>query len=592
MNNQKEESLLSRIEQLEKEVAELKRQLEQINRTLTVPDLSKKIPPGPPSASGVPFRRPPPRKKSWDISKELLRGEFWFNKIGIGLLLFAVLFLFKYSIDQGWLTPPVRVACGLAVGIALLVFGIVLYKKRRHFGQVLLGGGVAAFYITGFAAFQLYNLVSFATAMVFMTVITLLAFFLSLKQGGAVLAIIGALGGLATPFLLYTGSGNLPGLIGYTCLVLTGASALYFLRGWRSLLWTSAIGGWIIFLTGIDLPGQRLSINDCWSLQIGLIFGVFMFWALPVVREVLSLKDPAHWPRPAITFLPESIVWEITSIVDMTVHLLSIMTPIVTLILSRLVWRLSGTIWGLITIGGAVVYGIVAWRLKMREESKPLAYTHMIMALALLTIALCLVFKGDLLFFALAVEAFVLHVISKHGADRGLLIYAHALYGVLGLWLLDRLAELPVEGIPVLNAQALTELFVIVTGVVISRIFQSAFARQAYQIAAHILLLGWFLREFSELPNGQAYVTISWGLYGIALLIVGLRLRQNQIRIGAMVTLLIVVAKLFLVDLAMLKAIWRILLFMGFGIIFLVISYYFQALWKGPSRAEGESKET
>ncbi|MBK5226731.1 MAG: hypothetical protein JJD96_09295 [Thermoleophilia bacterium] len=35
-----------------------------------------------------------------------------------------------------------------------------------------------------------------------------------------------------------------------------------------------------------------------------------------------------------------------------------------------------------------------------------------------------------------------------------------------------------------------------------------------------------------------------------------------------------------LVDLAMVKAIWRVLLFIGFGALFLVLSYFFQSLWK------------
>ena len=42
----------------------------------------------------------------------------------------------------------------------------------------------------------------------------------------------------------------------------------------------------------------------------------------------------------------------------------------------------------------------------------------------------------------------------------------------------------------------------------------------------------------------------------------------------------LLVGKLFLVDLARLEAIWRILFFLGFGGLFLVLSYYFQARWK------------
>ncbi|MFQ5607470.1 MAG: DUF2339 domain-containing protein, partial [Candidatus Zixiibacteriota bacterium] len=72
--------------------------------------------------------------------EKFLKSEFLLNKLGIGLLLFGVVFLFKYSIDQGWITPAVRVACGLALGVALLGFGSKLYSRRHHFSLVLLGG--------------------------------------------------------------------------------------------------------------------------------------------------------------------------------------------------------------------------------------------------------------------------------------------------------------------------------------------------------------------------------------------------------------------------------------------------------------------
>ena len=36
-------------------------------------------------------------------------------------LVFAAVFFLRYSIDQGWLQPPVRVVIGILVAIALLV---------------------------------------------------------------------------------------------------------------------------------------------------------------------------------------------------------------------------------------------------------------------------------------------------------------------------------------------------------------------------------------------------------------------------------------------------------------------------------------
>ena len=67
---------------------------------------------------------------------------------------------------------------------------------------------------------------------------------------------------------------------------------------------------------------------------------------------------------------------------------------------------------------------------------------------------------------------------------------------------------------------------------------------------------------------------------GLILLIVGLRLNRPRLSAMAIGTLLLVVGKLLLVDLAELEAIWRVFLFLSFGGGFLVLSYYFQDLWE------------
>jgi uncharacterized membrane protein len=64
-------------------------------------------------------------------------GEYWLNRIGIWLLLLGVVFLFKYSVDQGWLTPWVRIAVGLLVGSILLYFGFRVRGRRRVFSHLV-----------------------------------------------------------------------------------------------------------------------------------------------------------------------------------------------------------------------------------------------------------------------------------------------------------------------------------------------------------------------------------------------------------------------------------------------------------------------
>jgi len=219
-----EKSLQKRIEQLEKVVAELQSALKQIQihkessieklnvAEKTTETTSPLVDPNRAQAASAPSKvnqvssKPLKSRESSEPVDKIRKNEYWLNKIGIGLLLFGVAFLFKYSIDQGWLTPMVRVGFGLALGIVLLLLGTRIYANRKHFSRVLLGGGIATFYITGFAAFQLYALVSHPIAFAFMASVTVISFVLSLRQDEALLSLIGTLGGLGTPFLLYTGS--------------------------------------------------------------------------------------------------------------------------------------------------------------------------------------------------------------------------------------------------------------------------------------------------------------------------------------------------------------------------------------------------
>ncbi len=102
--------------------------------------------------------------------------------------------------------------------------------------------------------------------------------------------------------------------------------------------------------------------------------------------------------------------------------------------------------------------------------------------------------------------------------------------------------------------------------------------RCLYLYVAHAFILAWILHEFSGIHSGQAIVTIIWGSYGAALLIAGLRRTIRPMRTVGLLTLFAVVAKLFLVDLVAVPAIWRVLLFIGFGGGFLALSYWFLTL--------------
>ncbi|MCH7562326.1 MAG: DUF2339 domain-containing protein [Gemmatimonadetes bacterium] len=628
-------------------------------------------------------------------AREILESaELWLPRVGIGLVLLAVALAFKYSIDQGWVIPAVRVALGYGLGLILLVLGFRLSESRPQYVQALFGGAVATFYITGFAAFRLYGLFSYPIAFGLMIAATVLAFFLSLAHNRAALSVIGVAGGLGTPFLLFTGSGSVPGLIAYTTLVLAGASAVYFDRGWRSLLWVSFVGGWAVMLIALTAAsGSQAAFLDKASLQAGIVFAWIWFWALPLMREVVSTADPGRWSPPKLS--PELLerIGDFTGLGDTTeewlrrhVHLLSILTPLLTLALTSWAWRLSTMDAGFVALGLTGVYALAARMLMVRPGMKGLGHTQGLVALMLSTVALALMLDGEVLLLTLAAQALVVHVVAKRISDPWAERWGHLLFGIVAFWLTARLTGgIGPARMPILNVGAMTDLALLAAalgassfvarGATMYRVVPQvglalllgrelggssfagghalllAWAAQAwgthvlakrwsdpwtsrwghvlwvivafdlagrlvgmagappmlnvgaiadlgaiagavlacrmlgrekvyYYLTGHAAVLALMWREFVPLSGGHAYVSFLWAAYGIALLVIGLRsARQAMWQTGA-ATLLLLVGKLFVVDLANLEAIWRILLFMVVGGGFLALGYAFPNLRK------------
>jgi Predicted membrane protein (DUF2339) len=230
------------------------------------------------------------------------------------------------------------------------------------------------------------------------------------------------------------------------------------------------------------------------------------------------------------------------------------------------------------------IYGITVWVLRNWEAIRGLARVQALTALLFLTLAFVQLLDGNALFLTLAVEAAALHLLSRRLSDRALLVGGHFLFAIVGLWLVERLTgsvDAGALGIrAIFDTSAITDLAVLGAALAASTVLRPQAAILVYRICVHAAFLGWLWRELSVLPDGDAYVTVAWGLYTVALLVAGLLLAQSRLVIVGMGTLLLVVAKLLLVDLISLDAVWRILLFLGFGGIFLVLSYYLQTLWR------------
>src|SRR5215203_4931119 len=103
-------------------------------------------------------------------------ATWWVARAGVVLLLVGVSFLLRMGLEQGWLTPAVRVAGGVGIGGALSAFGLLARTSRPAYSQLLVGGGVVAFYLSAFGAWSVWQLVPYEAAFAFCVLTTALAF--------------------------------------------------------------------------------------------------------------------------------------------------------------------------------------------------------------------------------------------------------------------------------------------------------------------------------------------------------------------------------------------------------------------------------
>jgi uncharacterized membrane protein len=220
-------------------------------------------PPEPPRAAPAP-PQPPPRapKPARSFDWESLVGIKLFSAIaGVALVLAAVFFL-KYSVEHGWLSPTIRATLGILTGTALLVIcEMRVARGYKVTANAMHGAGIAILYATLFAIHALWHLVPAGAVFFLMLVVTAVAVGLSIRRDSMFIAILGLMGGFATPALLSTGENRPIGLFSYLLLLNFGLAWVAYKKRWPALTVGSTLftvlyqGGWVgKFLSPSQFP--------------------------------------------------------------------------------------------------------------------------------------------------------------------------------------------------------------------------------------------------------------------------------------------------------------------------------------------------
>ena len=234
-----------------------------------------RTPEGPPPAAR-PERRappPPPAAPAFDWESLLgLRGAAWVG--GIAVVIAALLFA-KWAIDENIITPELRIGLMVLVGLSGLV-GAELSLRRGYetTANAVSGAGIAILYAAFFAAHSFYRLLPMPATFFFMALVTVVACLLSIRYDALFVAILGLLGGFATPLVLSTGVDRPVGFFSYILLLNLGLLAVALKKRWHLLATLTLLATFGIELAwfGRHMAPEKALIGLSAFLVFGLLY--------------------------------------------------------------------------------------------------------------------------------------------------------------------------------------------------------------------------------------------------------------------------------------------------------------------------------
>lgn len=187
-----------------------------------------------------PIAAPPPGATSPSApagpSFEARVGGRWLLYAAVATLLVGASFFLKYAFDNEWITPGLRIALGALAGLGGVGAGTRLAARgTRFFGQVVVGGGIALLYLTAYATYQFYGLITREAAFLVMVGITALGAWTGDRQRAQALAMAALVGGFATPMLVGGPRDAQVTLFTYITILVAGSIWLARRHRWSAL---------------------------------------------------------------------------------------------------------------------------------------------------------------------------------------------------------------------------------------------------------------------------------------------------------------------------------------------------------------------
>lgn len=532
-----------------------------------------------PSAEIPSYKESRPATETDPVGWESFIGQKAFGWLAVVLFVLSAAFFLNYAFQNNWVGPIGRVAVGEIVG-ALLIWGGWRYFRSGmiRFSRMLTSAGIIVLYLATYSAFGIYQLLPQTHVGFFLAILIIESMVVAVLYRSATIALVAVIGGLLTPVLLGSDHDSYKSFFCYLAMLNAGVLAALTVRSWAFVGSTAFTGTQLLFW--LWYAGNYHPEKFAWAMGFQTV--LFVMYVSRNIHVTIRRTFAIVWEELALTvavpltfFLGFRVLaqndyaqWLGTAAVCMSAVYAS---------MARIVLKRSGSDQRMQLTFLSIALAFAAWAVPLQADARWVSLGWAAMAAALW-------------WFGLRISTLPLR----------------AMAGLLGAAAVTRvlMLDLPLFArepfIPILNRYALPSIGVaacLLRSVVVAdpwlkrlqeteRVLIGVFGVAGIMLLWLILSIdcyGYFVSQ-AVYDNdvllwswrGQLALTVLWTAFATGLLILGFSWQRARMRWLAMILFGITVSKLFVVDMANVQQLYRIMAFFVLAVVLGLVARAYQ----------------
>lgn len=513
------------------------------------------------------------------VGWETFIGQKAFGWVAVVLFLFSAAFFLRYAYQNNWIGPVGRVAIGELFGAGLIVAGVrYLHKGLTRFSTMLMSAGIVAVYLATYSAFGFYHLLPQRHAGFFLGVLILESMIAAVYCRSGVIGMISVIGGLLTPVLMQSEQDSYQSFFTYLAILNAGVAVAITLQRWTGVGSVAFCGTQFLFWSWYHANYHPEKF--AWSLGFQMIvFAIYLAQALMSARR----NTQSATGEDLVRFVANAIFGFVAFRAltqegwGLWIGTAALVASMIYAAAGRLVLAWRPWDHRLLLTSLAVAVGFIAWAIPVQAEARWISIGWTVMGVFLWMFGLR-VSSGFLRAMAaglgcLAVGRLVMLDLPIYIRDPFIPVFNTTALPSLGVallilgsvWRSDRylpgLSRNEQTGIGVAGVTGMTLLWMILSlechGYFVSR----------SMIGGDVELWRW---------RAQLALTVFWTVFAIVVMRAGFRFDRPRLRWFSMVLFGLTVLKLFIVDMANVQQIYRIVAFFILAVVLGIVARVYQ----------------